>query len=211
MLQTTGSVVQTGLTAFFATASVAISAIFGSAIVERLGFRRASVVSDLASAAGVALIPLLYETVGLPFWALLTLVFFAGLMTTPGATARTAMVPDLAELAHVRMERAIAASDRATRLSRFIGAPLAGILIAIVGPGNLLWIDAATFAFSALVIGRAVPAMLPAMLPVTLRQATEKPEMAGDAAPGVFWRGYAKASPSSGATRYCSGRYWSCW
>ncbi len=89
MLQTTGSVVQTGLTAFFATASVAISALFGSAIVDRLGFRRASVVSDLASAAGVALIPLLYETVGLPFWALLALVFLAGLMTTPGGTERT--------------------------------------------------------------------------------------------------------------------------
>ena len=128
VLQTTGSVVQTGLTAFFATASVAISALFGSAIVDRLGFRRASVVSDLASAAGVALIPLLYETVGLPFWALLALVFLAGLMTTPGATARAAMVPDLAELAHVRMERATAASDGATRLSRFIGAPLAGVL-----------------------------------------------------------------------------------
>ena len=189
VLQTTGSVVQTGLTAFFATASVAISALFGSAIVDRLGFRRASVVSDLASAAGVALIPLLYETVGLPFWALLALVFLAGLMTTPGATARTAMVPDLAELAHVRMERAIAASDGATRLSRFIGAPLAGILIAIVGPGNLLWIDAASFAFSALVIGRAVPAMLPAMLPITLPQATEKSAAADDAAPRRFLAG----------------------
>lgn len=185
VLQTTGSVVQTGLTAFFATASVAISALLGSAIVDRLGFRRASVVSDLASAVGVALIPLLYETIGLPFWALLALVFLAGLMTAPGATARTAMVPDLAELAHVRLERAIAASDGATRLSRFIGAPLAGVLIAITGPGNLLWIDAATFAFSALVIGRAVPAMLPGMLP----QATKTSAATDDAAPRRFLAG----------------------
>jgi MFS family permease len=160
VLQTTGSVVQTGLAAFFTTASVAISALFGSAIIDHLGFRRASVVSDLASAAGVALIPLLYETIGLPFWALLLLVFLAGLLTTPGATAREAMVPDLAGLARVRLERAAAATDGMTRLSRFIGAPLAGILIALIGSGNLLWIDAATFAFSALVIGRLVPATL---------------------------------------------------
>lgn len=160
VLQTTGSVVQTGLAAFFTTASIAISALLSSAIVDRLGFRRASVVSDLASAASVALIPLLYETVGLPFWALLLLVFLAGLLTTPGGTARAAMVPELAQLAQMRLERAAATSDGVTRLSRFIGAPLAGILIAFIGPSNLLWIDAATFAFSAVVIGRAVPAML---------------------------------------------------
>lgn len=160
VLQTTGSVVQTGLAAFFATASVAVSALLGSAIVDRLGFRRASVVSDLASAASVALVPLLYETIGLPFWALLLLVFLAGLLTTPGGTARSAMVPELAELAQMRIERAAAASDGVTRLSRFIGAPLAGLLIAFIGPSNLLWIDAATFAFSAIVIGRMVPAML---------------------------------------------------
>src|SRR5690242_8318993 len=159
VLQTTGSVLQTGLAAFFSTAAVAASALLGAPIVDRLGFRRASVMSDLASAICVGLIPLLYETVGLPFWALLVLVFLAGLLTTPGATARAAMVPDLADLAHVRMERATAASDGATRLSRFIGAPLAGLLIVFIGSGNLLWIDAASFAFSALVIGRLVPAI----------------------------------------------------
>lgn len=184
VLQTTGSVVQTGLAAFFTTASVAISALFGSAIVDRLGFRRASVVSDLASAVSVALIPLLYETVGLPFWALLLLVFLAGLLTTPGMTARSAMVPELAELAQMRIERAAATSDGVTRLSRFIGAPLAGILIAFIGANNLLWIDAVTFAFSAIVIGRAMPAML---LPPVADMASS--ERAGAAPSGGYFRG----------------------
>lgn len=188
VLQTTGSVVQTGLAAFFTTASVAISALLGSAIVDRLGFRRASVVSDLASAGSVALIPLLYETVGLPFWALLLLVFLAGLLTTPGGTAREAMVPELAELAQMRLERAAAASDGVTRLSRFIGAPLAGILIALIGSSNLLWIDAATFAFSAIVIWRTVPAML---LPPTaqLAGADSDPDKARDETRGGYLRG----------------------
>ncbi|HEY7340301.1 MAG TPA: MFS transporter [Ktedonobacterales bacterium] len=167
VLQTTGSVLQTGLAAFFSTAAVAASALLGAPIVDRLGFRWASVLSDLASAICVGLIPLLYETVGLPFWALLTLVFLAGLLTTPGATARAAMTPDLADLAHVRMERATAASDGATRLSRFIGAPLAGLLIVFIGSGNLLWIDAASFAFSALVIGRLVPTIAAATAPAS--------------------------------------------
>ena len=157
VLQTTGSVARTGVAAFFTTGSIAIAALLGSAVVDRLGFRRASVVSDLASGVGIALIPLLYLTVGLPFWALLALVFVAGLLTTPGATARSALVPDLAALADVRIERATALSDGISRLSRFLGAPLAGILIALIGTSNLLWIDAATFFISALLIGSLVP------------------------------------------------------
>src|SRR5262249_20171184 len=127
VLQTTGSVAQTGITAFFTTGSVALSAVLGSAIVDHLGYQRASVASDLASMLGVALIPLLYAPIGLPFWALLTLVFVAGLLTTPGATARSALIPDLAHLAGVRLERATAADDGVARLARFVGAPLAGI------------------------------------------------------------------------------------
>ncbi len=161
VLQTTGSVAQTGITAFFTTGSIAVAALLGSTVVDRLGFKRTSVVSDLASCVAVALIPLLYATVGLPFWALLALVFCAGLLTTPGATARSALVPDLAALASVRMERATALTDGISRLSRFIGAPLAGILIALTGTSSLLWIDAATFGASALLIGLVVPYQLP--------------------------------------------------
>ena len=158
VLQTTGSATQTGITAFFATASVAVSAFFGSGLVDRLGYRRASVISDLASAASVAVIPLLYQLRVLAFWELLALVFLAGLFTTPGNTARAAMLPELAGLARMPLERASAAADGITRISRFIGAPLAGVLIALVGPTSLLWIDAATFTFSAALIGLAVPA-----------------------------------------------------
>ncbi len=157
VLQTTGSVAQTGITAFFSTGAVAAAALLGSAFVDRLGFQRASVVSDLASGVAVALIPLLYATVGLPFWALLALVFVAGLLTTPGATARAALVPDLALLAGVRFERATSLTDGVNRLARFFGAPLAGLLIVLIHTSNLLWIDAATFAASALLIGLMVP------------------------------------------------------
>lgn len=161
VLQTTGSVTQTGLTAFFSLSAVAVSSLFGPAIVDRLGYLRASVFSDVASMLGVALIPLLYRTVGLPFWALLALVFVAGLLVAPGQTARSALIPDLAQLAHVRLERASAVKDSVVRLAYFVGGPLAGALIVVAGTSNLLWIDAATFAFSAVVIGLLVPARIP--------------------------------------------------
>lgn len=160
VLQTTGSITQTGITAFFSTAAIAFSAFFGSALVDRLGFKRASVVSDLMGAVSVAFIPLLYFLGALAFWELLALVFLAGLFTTPGATARTALVPELAELARMPLERVTSATDGLTRVSRFIGAPLAGLLIVLIGASNLLWIDALSFAVSALLIGLAIPRTL---------------------------------------------------
>lgn len=160
VLQTTGSVIQTGITAFFSTLPTVCSSFFGSALVDRLGYKRMSIVSDLASGIAVMLIPLLYHTSGLAFWQLLMLVFCAGLLNAPGITARSALVPELAERAKMRLERANALSDGVSRVSRLIGAPLAGILIVVIGTKNLLWLDAASFFISALLIGCAVPATI---------------------------------------------------
>jgi len=157
VLQTTGSVAKTGITAFFTFLPNVISAFFSGVLVDRLGYKRASIVSDIMSGVSVALIPLLYYTVGLAFWQLLILVFLGGLFETPGATARSSLVPDLAQLARMPLERANAASDGMRRVSSFIGAPLAAILIVLIGSSNLLWFDAASFIISALLIGLAVP------------------------------------------------------
>jgi MFS family permease len=157
VLQTTGSVEQTGITAFFSTLPTVLSAFFGSTIVDSLGYKRTSVIGDIASAITVALIPLLHSTIGLAFWQLLALVFLGGLLKSPGVTARSSLVPDLAEMAKMPLERANAFSDGMYRISGFIGAPLAGVLIAIIGTSNLLWLDAVSFLISAALIGLAVP------------------------------------------------------
>ncbi len=160
VLSTTGSITKTGITAFFSTLPTVLSAFFGSALVDRLGYKRTSVISDIASAGSVALIPLLYSTIGLAFWQLLVLVFLGGLLKSPGATARTSMVPELVAAAQMRMERANSINDGVSRISGFIGAPLAGILIAIIGTSNLLWLDGASFGISALLIGISIPSSL---------------------------------------------------
>jgi len=160
VLSTTGSITKTGITALFSTLPTVFSAFFGSALVDRLGYKRTSVISDIASAISVMLIPLLYNTIGLAFWQLLVLVFLGGLLKSPGATARTAMVPELVEAAQMGMERANAINDGVSRISGFIGAPLAGVLIAIIGTSNLLWLDGVSFALSALLIGAIIPSEL---------------------------------------------------
>ena len=157
VLQTTNSATKTGLTGVFATLPSIIGGIFGGTLVDRLGFKRMSVLADLTSGGTIALIPLLFHTTGLAFWQLLALTFLANLFNTPGNTARQSLVPALASLARMRLERANALVESIPRFAILLGPPLAGILIAVFGTSNVLWLDAASFVFSALVIGGFIP------------------------------------------------------
>ena len=149
VLQTTGSATQTGITGFFTVLPVVLAGLFGGTLVDRLGYKRTSVISDIASGLTTALIPLLYFTVGLEFWQLMVLVFLGALLDAPGSTARNALVPELAELAQMPIERATSLIHIIERGARLVGAPLGGLLIALVGTENVLWLDAASFFVSA--------------------------------------------------------------
>lgn len=152
-----GSGVEVGVAAFFATAPVVIGGPLGGVIVDRIGHRRAAIIADVVSGIAVLAIPTLALTVGLPFWALLALVFAAGLLDTPGQTARRVMLPGLTAQAGIRIERSVGLLDGSERFARLIGASIAGLLVALVGPMASLFVNAATFAISALITWLLVP------------------------------------------------------
>ncbi|KJC63063.1 MFS transporter [Agreia bicolorata] len=145
-----GTGVEVGIAAFFSTVPVVVGGALGGVVVDRVGPRRAAIVADLISGATVLSIPILALTVGLPFWALLVLVFAGGLLDTPGQTARRVMLPRLTERAGIRLERSVGLLDGSERLARMIGATVAGLLVALMGPIAALFVNAATFAVSAL-------------------------------------------------------------
>lgn len=157
VLLTTGSAARTGIVAFCELVPAILASFFGGAIVDRLGHRRSSIIADLISALTVGAIPLLHATVGLAFWQLLVLVFCGSLCNVAGGTARAALLPDLVALAGVPIERATSATQAIQRGSRLLGAPLAGVLIAALGPTIPLWFDAATFLISAVLVSLLVP------------------------------------------------------
>ncbi len=161
VLQTTGSAAKTGLTGVFEALPFIIAGLFGGALVDRLGFKRTSILADLTSGLTVALVPLLYHTIGLAFWQLLALAFLGNLFNTPGNTARQSLVPELAAMAAMRLERANGFVQTMPRIATLLGPPLAGVLIAVIGASNVLWLDAATFAVSAALIGALIPALTP--------------------------------------------------
>jgi MFS family permease len=157
VLETTGSAVLTGLASFATTFPIVISAAFGGTLVDRFGYRLTSVVSDLVSGLIALAVPALFLTTGLSYPLLLLMLFLRWLVTTPGETARKAMLPDLSLAAGVRIERATAAYDGVCRGAAMVGAPLAGVLILWIGPHLLLFVDGVSFLLSALLIGAGVP------------------------------------------------------
>ncbi|MGI4894841.1 MAG: hypothetical protein ACRYF3_06995 [Janthinobacterium lividum] len=102
--------------------------------------------------------PLLHHSLGLPFWALLVLVFATGLLDTPGQTARRTLLPEAAAAAGVRLERTMGWMEATERGARFLGAPLAGLLVTTFGALNVLALDAATFILAAVVVLSLIPA-----------------------------------------------------
>ncbi|MCG8351450.1 MAG: MFS transporter, partial [Chloroflexales bacterium] len=157
VLQTTGSPALMGFAGAVTVLPAFLSGIFGGVLVDRLGAWQTSLLSDGVSACAIAAIPLLYAIVGLPFWGLLALIFLGSLLAAPSLTAGRSILPSLASLADMRRERANAAFESLQHLSFLVGPPLAGLLIAVVGAVGVLWIDAATFAISALLVGVGVP------------------------------------------------------
>ncbi|MDT7537765.1 MAG: hypothetical protein QOI82_1350 [Actinomycetota bacterium] len=157
VLQTTGSASKTGIAAASETIPLALAAALGGPFVDRMGARRVSVISDVVSAVAIAAIPVLDATAGLAFWQLCLLIAVVGLARAPGDTARHLLVPGLARLADTPLERVTSAYDGVSRGARMLGAPLAGVLIAIWGASNILLIDAGTFAASAVLVQLMVP------------------------------------------------------
>jgi predicted MFS family arabinose efflux permease len=177
VLQETGSAALTGVSGFFTWLPVVIAAFFGGVVVDRLGFRTTSVVADIASAAAVAAIPALHLTVGIEIWQLFALVFLGALLDAPGSTARRSLLPDLAQLADMRLERATSIAQAIRQGSFLVGAPLGGVLVAALGATNALWVDAASFLASA--------ALLRLFVAAAREQPREKAGYFSDLAEGI--------------------------
>lgn len=177
----TGSALATGIAGVCATAPVIIGGALGGALVDRVGYRASSIVADVASGVTVLALPILAATGRLHLGVLLVLVFLSGLLDTPGDTAKTVMLPEVAARAGTPLARAAGAQSAVQRSASMVGAAVAGILIGVLGAPGALYVNAATFAVSALVIAALVPRAEPEQSP------------AGDARGEVgYWRDFAE-------------------
>jgi MFS family permease len=161
VLETTGSAARTGMVAAVQGVPMIFAGIFGGVIVDRLGFKRTAIISDLMAGLSFGMIPLLHYTTGITFWQLLFFVFLRAVFDTPGFTARHSMMPDIAERAGIRLERANSISQTLLQSSILLAPATAGILIGIIGASAVLWITTALFLVSVTAVTTMIPTYRP--------------------------------------------------
>jgi MFS family permease len=157
VLTTTGSATQTGLVAFAEMAPYVGAKALSGPLMDRVGPRRVCVATDAASVGAVGIIPLLHGLELLSFPLLLVLVAIAGALRGPADGAKWALVPSVAEAADVPLERVTGLAGAVERLAGTVGAAVAGLLVAAVGPAQALVLDAASFGVSAVLIWLTAP------------------------------------------------------
>lgn len=182
VLSTTGSAALTGIAVFAGAGSATAGGLLAGRIVDRIGAPRASAVSDLLSALAVLPLPLLLGAGGLELWQVVGLVVAGTLVDAAGSTARQGMLPVVAARSGMSRERGNALFTSAEHLGYLLGAPAAGLLIALAGTGGALLVTVAAFGASALLVGLVI--RLPAAH--TDAAASERPSL--KQALAVVWR-----------------------
>ncbi len=160
----TGSALLTALAVVITTIPNALFSLFGGAIADAVGPRRAMLWCDIVRVLFIGAIPLLLGA-GVPLAVVFGLVFLSGICGAIFNPARVAIVPALLTPERLPAGNSLVyGSDRAVEIG---GALAAGVLVATFGEGAF-YADALTFALAALLLSRVV--ITETSRPVTLRR-----------------------------------------
>jgi MFS family permease len=157
VLVTTGSAAKMSLVLAVEILPVALLGIPSGALISRLGARTTMVIGDAARAPLMLAVPLLHEAGLLTFPLLLVFVFALGCFMAPYFSAQRLILPELVGDDERTVGQANAIVEATQRATALLGPSLAGILIATIGATNVLYVDAATFLFSFLILKTLVP------------------------------------------------------
>ncbi len=145
VLELTGKASDAGLVAAASALPLVATALIAGTVVDRVGRRRASVVSDGLSALSVAAIPVVGAFGDLTLTWLMVLGALGAVFDPAGATARETMLPAVARLAHLRTERANGIHEAVFGTAFLVAPGVGGLLIALVGAEATLWATAVAF------------------------------------------------------------------
>ncbi|HXV94305.1 MAG TPA: MFS transporter [Pseudonocardia sp.] len=176
ILDRTGSATAAGVVAAATAVPLLFASLFAGWLVDRIGRRRTAVLSDLASAASVAAIPLVDAAGQLTLPVLAALAVLGAVIDPAGVTARETLLPAAARAAHWRLDRVNGVHEAVFGLAFLVGPGVGGVLIGAVGPVATLWATAAGFVLSLLLVAlvRLPGAGRPAESPAGVWRATRE-------------------------------------
>ncbi len=146
----TGSVVQTGLVGAAQAVALLVLSPLGGVYADRLDRRRLLQVAQLLSMVVALVLALLTFADKAEAWHVVASVLFTTAAATFDQPARQALIPAL--VPREQLPQAIALLNPSRELAVLIGPALAGVLIAVGGPGLMYALDAATYAVLVVVL-----------------------------------------------------------
>jgi H+ antiporter protein len=155
VLQRNGSALDASIVAMAGTIPLLVATVIAGAAVDYLGRKRVSMISDALSALSVAAVPALALTFGVHVVNVAVLAALAALgafFDPAGMTARETMLPEAARRADWTLDHANSVYEAVFNLSYIVGPGIGGLLIATLGGVNTMWVTAAAFCSSILVI-----------------------------------------------------------
>jgi len=161
VLATTGSVTKLGLVLGIGSIPFVTLPLPAGSLIARIGARQTMVVADAARLPLLAAIPALYSLDALSFPLLVVLVALTNVFTAAHMPAQRLILAEVVGEEESVVARVNAYLDGAQTTAPLVGAALAGVLIAALGPANVLYIDAATFGVAAVCVGLLVPRRKP--------------------------------------------------
>lgn len=165
VLETTGSVTRTGLLVAVAAISSALVGLLVGPLIDRVGHRRASVVTYALGGLAVGAVPLADSRGLLSFPVLLLLVVLGSVLDTPGTVALRGRVRQMARASRVELEPVNGVMQTAANSAGLFGPALGAGVIAIGSATWVLVIDALACLLMAVVVGTAGPAARPERAP----------------------------------------------
>jgi len=154
-----GSATDVGLVMAAATIPFALFALLGGVWADRLPRHRLMLASDLVRLATQALAAGLLLAGAAEVWHLVALMAVFGTADAFFAPALTGLLP--AVVAPERLQEANALRSLALSSGLIIGPAVAGVLVALAGPGGAIAVDAATFAASSVALLLLRPRTVP--------------------------------------------------
>jgi len=142
VLTRTGDPAVTGLVAAVAALPAIVAALVGGWLIDKVGQRRMSVLSDFGSAVSVAGLAVVDRVFGLDLGWFIALGILGALFDVPGMTARETLMGRVARTSGVSLDK-IASLRQAVFSLAFLGGPaLAGVLLAVLDPIQVVWVTA---------------------------------------------------------------------
>ena len=142
VLSRTGDPAITGLVAAVSAVPAIAAALVGGWLIDKVGQRRMSVLSDFGSAISVAGLAIVDRLFGLDLGWFVALGVLGALFDVPGMTARETLMGRVSRTSGISLDKIASLRQAVFSLAFLAGPALAGVLLAILDPIQVVWVTA---------------------------------------------------------------------